>query len=89
METQPQSEEPQQLQLETFGAASGAMGTLTGSQTETQDQHQEQENRDLFVRLPPYPFTFTTFAKGRWVGRLLLDVFAKEFVRYSRAYFEA
>lgn len=27
----------------------------------------------------PYYFTFTTYAKGRWVGRTLLDVFEHEF----------
>jgi RluA family pseudouridine synthase len=28
---------------------------------------------------PPYDFTFKTISKGRWYGRVLLDVFAEEF----------
>ena len=30
-------------------------------------------------RVYPYFFTFTTFAKGRWVGEKILDVFSREF----------
>lgn len=31
----------------------------------------------------PYYFTFTTFTKGRWVGKTLLEVFGKEFRAHS------
>lgn len=31
----------------------------------------------------PYYFTFTTYTKGRWVGRTLLEVFGKEFRAHS------
>ena len=27
----------------------------------------------------PYPYTFATFAKARWVGRTVLDVYCSEF----------
>eukprot|EP00980_Cylindrotheca_fusiformis_P030643 scaffold25159_cov215-Cylindrotheca_fusiformis.AAC.3 len=27
----------------------------------------------------PYPYTFSTFAKARWLGRTVLDVYATEF----------
>ena len=32
----------------------------------------------------PYPFTFATFAKARWVNRSVLDVFHEEFGSYPR-----
>jgi len=35
----------------------------------------------------PYDFDFTTHVKGRWVGRTLLEVFAREFVAYSEDYY--
>ena len=33
---------------------------------------------------PPYDFTFKTTAKGRWYGRVLLDVFSEEFKQVGR-----
>jgi len=35
----------------------------------------------------PYDFDFTTHVKGRWLGRSLLEVFAREFVAYSEDYY--
>jgi len=35
----------------------------------------------------PYNFDFTTFAKKRWVGKGILEVFVQEFVAYSEAYY--
>ena len=32
----------------------------------------------------PYPFTFATFAKARWVGRTVLDVYSSEFGSYPK-----
>jgi len=37
----------------------------------------------------PYPFTFATFAKQRWLGRNVLDVYHREFGSYPRCYYEA
>ena len=37
----------------------------------------------------PYPFTFATFAKARWFGRSILDVYHKEFGSYPRSYYES
>ncbi|PSN35204.1 RNA pseudouridylate synthase domain-containing protein 2 [Blattella germanica] len=36
----------------------------------------------------PYYFTFTTHAKGRWVGEKVLDVFAKEFRAHPTSEYE-
>lgn len=36
----------------------------------------------------PYYFTFTTYTKGRWVGRTLLEVFGKEFRAHSSEEYE-
>ncbi len=32
----------------------------------------------------PYSFTFATFAKARWVGRTVLDVYSSEFGSYPK-----
>ena len=32
----------------------------------------------------PYPYTFSTFAKARWIGKNLLDVYYKEFGSYPK-----
>lgn len=36
----------------------------------------------------PYYFTYTTFCKGRWVGKKLIDVFSEEFRSHSKAEYE-
>ena len=36
----------------------------------------------------PYPFVFSTFAKRRWYGREILEVYATEFLAYSKSYYE-
>ena len=36
-----------------------------------------------FIRvIHPYPYTFSSFAKQRWVGRTVLDVYVSEFGSY-------
>jgi 23S rRNA-/tRNA-specific pseudouridylate synthase len=37
----------------------------------------------------PYPHTFSTFAKARWVGRTVLDVYCTEFGSYPKSYYES
>ena len=37
--------------------------------------------------IKPYPFRFATFAKARWVGRTLVDVYSEEFGSYPRSYY--
>ncbi|CAH3139265.1 unnamed protein product, partial [Porites lobata] len=36
----------------------------------------------------PYYFTFTTYCKGRWVGRTLMEVFKEEFRSETEEYYE-
>lgn len=43
---------------------------------------------DTFVRMiEPYPYTFATFAKARWIGRTVLDVYCSEFGAYPKSYY--
>jgi len=35
----------------------------------------------------PYPYTFSSFAKARWVGRSVLDVYTREFGSYPASYY--
>jgi len=37
----------------------------------------------------PYPYTFSTFAKARWLERTILDVYAAEFGSYPKSYYES
>jgi 23S rRNA-/tRNA-specific pseudouridylate synthase len=37
----------------------------------------------------PYPYSFSTFAKARWLGRTVLDVYATEFGSYPMSYYES
>ena len=37
--------------------------------------------------IQPYPFRFATFAKARWVGRTLVDVYSREFGSYPESYY--
>lgn len=38
--------------------------------------------------IKPYPYNFTTYAKGRWQGRTLIDVYSTEFGSYPKSYYE-
>jgi 23S rRNA-/tRNA-specific pseudouridylate synthase len=42
---------------------------------------------DLRV-IKPYPYTFTSFCKARWIGRTVLDVYGTEFGSYPPGYYE-
>lgn len=50
----------------------------------------DANNNQRRVRIVhPYPFTFATFAKARWVGRTVVDVYNEEFGSYPKSYYEA
>ena len=36
----------------------------------------------------PYAYNFSTYAKGRWEGRTIIDVYSTEFGSYPRSYYE-
>ena len=37
--------------------------------------------------IDPYPYTFVSFAKARWVGRTIFDVYTSEFKSYPPSYY--
>ena len=37
-----------------------------------------------FLEVEPYEYEFRVHAKQRWLGQSLLEVFAKEFIAFSR-----
>jgi 23S rRNA-/tRNA-specific pseudouridylate synthase len=42
----------------------------------------------IFLRIiPPYPYTFYSFCKERWIGRDILDVYTTEFGSYPPSYY--
>lgn len=51
------------------------------------------EETDYYIqnylrKVYPYYFTYTTFCKGRWVGKKLIDVFSEEFRAHSKEEYE-
>jgi 23S rRNA-/tRNA-specific pseudouridylate synthase len=42
----------------------------------------------VFRYVRNYPFTFTTFAKGRWLKKPLYETFIKEFKAFSPEYYK-
>jgi 23S rRNA-/tRNA-specific pseudouridylate synthase len=43
-----------------------------------------------YVRtIEPYPYTFSTFAKARWIAKSVLDVYCSEFGSYPPTYYRA
>jgi hypothetical protein len=42
------------------------------------DKKQHSDKRRVRI-VHPYPYTFATFAKARWIGRTVLDVYVSEF----------
>lgn len=45
---------------------------------------------EQFIRvIHPYPYTFSSFAKQRWLGRTILDVYVSEFGAYPESYYKA
>ena len=55
--------------------------------TDTSNLQIKAERRVRVVH--PYPYTFSTFAKSRWIGRTLIDVYHDEFGSYPRSYYDA
>jgi hypothetical protein len=60
-------------------------------QIETTVQRLEMDGKPLleaggaeqWIRvIHPYPYTFSSFAKQRWVGRTVLDIYVTEFASY-------
>jgi 23S rRNA-/tRNA-specific pseudouridylate synthase len=46
--------------------------------------------KKMWIRaLEPYPYTFSTFAKARWLGRTVLDIYSTEFGSYPKSYYES
>ena len=60
------------------GAGTGAAGICEYTILET--------NEEVVRYVTPYVHTFSTHAKGRWLGRQLLEVLLREFGSHSEAY---
>eukprot|EP00002_Diphylleia_rotans_P015993 TRINITY_DN3102_c0_g1_i7.p1 TRINITY_DN3102_c0_g1~~TRINITY_DN3102_c0_g1_i7.p1 ORF type:complete len:450 (-),score=92.40 TRINITY_DN3102_c0_g1_i7:137-1486(-) len=58
--------------------------TITDQQLIETDYMYENKLR----KVRPYWFHFTSFVKGRWIGRTLYEVFANEFRLYTPEYFK-
>jgi 23S rRNA-/tRNA-specific pseudouridylate synthase len=58
-----------------------------GRQTNEKETANNGQRRIRVIK--PYPFTFATFAKARWVGRSIIDVYFKEFGSYPKSYYES
>lgn len=43
------------------------------------DAHDDVHSRRRVRIIHPYPYTFATFAKARWIGRAVVDIYHEEF----------
>jgi len=49
----------------------------------------DSNNTKKFLRIvKPYPYTYATHAKARWINRTILDVYVDEFGSYPKIYYE-
>ena len=55
----------------------------TAKDNSSDDDHQRRRIRIIH----PYPFTFATFAKQRWLGRSIVDIYNDEFGKIFTVYF--
>jgi len=62
------------LQIETI-PLSTAFKLISDSSSSDTKQSNDRRIRIIF----PYPFTFATFAKQRWLGRSIVDIYTDEF----------
>lgn len=44
--------------------------------------------KDGMISIEPYVYTHSTYAKGRWIGQEIIDVYSREFLGRDRAYYE-
>lgn len=42
---------------------------------------------DGLRQVKPYLYTFTVYAKGRWIKQALIEVLVSDFRAYNRAYY--
>lgn len=57
------------------------------STSKNSSRHSNDRRRVRIVH--PYPYSYHTFAKSRWLGRQLIDVYHDEFGSYPKSYYEA
>ena len=70
-----------------IGTASNTNDTDTSIRTQHTNLSCRDQRRLRIVH--PYPYTFATFAKARWLDRPLIDVYVDEFGSYPKSYYEA
>ncbi|OEU20571.1 pseudouridine synthase, partial [Fragilariopsis cylindrus CCMP1102] len=46
-----------------------------------------EANYKFLRTIKPYAYTYTTYAKGRWEGRTILDVYSTEYGAYPNSYY--
>ncbi|KAJ2066547.1 DRAP deaminase [Coemansia sp. S2] len=71
------------------------MAKLIDHRQEQKDEEASMTVDDIYFeegglqRIHPYFFKFTTYAKGRWVGRTIYELFCSEFRDRTPAYYES
>jgi RNA pseudouridylate synthase len=67
-----------------------SLSAVNGQSVDDAEPSSSSSRSTLFVRvIEPYPYTFTSHAKSRWIGRTILDVYSTEFGSYPASYYEA
>ncbi|XP_003748344.1 RNA pseudouridylate synthase domain-containing protein 2 [Galendromus occidentalis] len=85
-------EQNEKRKLTESGTAAGTDDTPEAKRMRTDGSCENRESGYYFQnglrKVYPYMFQYQVFAKGRWVGRTVLDVFSTEFRAHSKEYYE-
>ena len=78
-------EDCQQTQQTHAPTATPATST---TKEEEEDRSEEEEQEQQYIRtIKPYPYTYRTYAKRRWLGRTILDIYSTEYASYPISYY--
>ena len=61
--------------------------TTTNEEEEERSEEKEEEPQQYIRTIKPYPYTYRTYAKRRWLGRTILDVYSTEYASYPISYY--
>ena len=62
-------------------------GDTTTNEEEERSEQTEEEQQKYIRTIKPYPYTYRTYAKRRWLNRTILDVYSTEYASYPISYY--
>ena len=61
--------------------------TTTNKEEEERSEEEEEEPQQYIRTIKPYPYTYRTYAKRRWLGRTILDIYSTDYASYPISYY--